>query len=439
MEELISASRVRLISSSLILVAAVGCGGSGGGGGAGTGGEGGSSQSTTVTFTFNGPAPTVVAAKIGSGAFSAQNLSSGTLTLTIPGGTNNFVVAYACPAQVGNTSHTELLANQFVVEASTADGDAYAGSCPTYVQPQFQMGTLTASVDGSAIPRATEVEVAAANGASYNYLGGSPVSSLSLGAPLGTDRVEVLAYSYPAAGLTLLAARNFNNQAVPGALNGGSTVVLGAADQVTTPGITYNNVPAGFTSPYTNVDFELEGTDDLAIARGAADQYPTLPASAVESGDYYLFSAVARNNNEFVLGGVTSTSGGPISFTFPAPWSYAGPAPAALPGFSFAYTGFTSKTGALDWATINWMTGSTTTTYTLNYFEMAATANYLNGATSLAFPDLSGLSGFLVAPSSGTAVNWTATIGQYSYVPFETLPPNATWTAVQNVGTYTVP
>ena len=70
-----------------------------------------------------------------------------------------------------------------------------------------------------------------------------------------------------------------------------------------------------------------------------------------------------------------------------------------------AYSGFSSVTGVnyemqIEWP---WTAGAARFLY-----KMTATGNYLNGAPPLAFPDLSGLTGFLVPPGSGTVVLWGA-------------------------------
>ena len=131
----------------------------------------------------------------------------------------------------------------------------------------------------------------------------------------------------------------------------------------------------------------------------------------------------------------TSTAPSPLSFTFPAAWTYAGPTPSALPTFNFVYTGFSAKSGVFVAATILW-NGS----FGYNLFQVSATANYQNGSTSLAFPDLSSLTGFPPAVASGTQVQWSAAIAQSSSGPEQTLPANGgTLTAVENNGTYMVP
>jgi hypothetical protein len=419
---------------SLVLALMTGCGGSSGGN---SGGSGGGGNPTTVTSKFSGGTPTVVAAKIGSGAFTAETLSSGTLSLSIPSGTTDFAVAYVCPFFL---TRPFQLPEEVVYEVSTADGTAFTGPCLTDLSTG-QQGILTGNVDASGIPGASSVGIAVVNG-SYNILAGATLNGgFSMTVPAGNDRVEVLVNNSAlqgSGGIGLVAARNFNNQVVPGALNSGNTVVLGAADETTLAPITYSNVPSGYSVPTTSVGFIMGGNSGFGIAGPSTSQYPVLPAGAIQSGDFYEFAATAQsrtNSSEQVIVQTTSTNGGPVSFAFPAPWSYAGPTPAALPTFDFAYTGFSGKTGVIESVFASWISGNTGE----NLYEIAATANYQNGSTTLAFPNLSNLAGFLPSPSSGTQVTWTAEIVQASSGVFQAPASNTTGSAAVNSGTYVVP
>ena len=439
---------LRLGIGGLGLSLAVGCGGGSSGGG--TGGGGG--NPTTVTFTVKGAAPTAVAARVGFGAFTPETLTSGTLTLSIPSGTTSFAVAYACPPLAspltGLVSGT--ITRQTVLEASTADGTSFFLGCAE-VPASGQTGTLTGSVDATAIPALSYVSVQAANG---DLMLGTAVlgqkGDFSFSAPAGSDRVEVLAYSTSSPGTlpptsSVVAAKSFDSQQVPGALNGGSPVVLTAADETTPQAVTYKNVPAGFTAPALDVLFNLGGKTGFTVASGQGNSYPALPAGAVESGDGYFLIASAYQTSVGVIGvggavaaAATTATAGPMTFTFPAPWSYSGPAAAALPTFDFTYAGFTGKTGVQQLATLTWLTG-TSSSADENILLVEATANYLNGSTQVTVPDLSSLTGFLPAPASGTKVEWNAEIAQYSYPAGQTAPSTSTGSLVANVGSYTVP
>jgi hypothetical protein len=372
---------------------------------------------------------------VGAGLFTTQTLNSRSLSLSIPNGTTNFSVAYACTLPL---SAQVQVPEQFVFEASTADGSSFTAPCPMAV-PSSQTGAFTGSVDASGIPGATLVDIAASNGTSTTVGGVTLNAAFSLAEPAGVDRVMVLAYNNSQQGLSsLVAAKNFTNETVPGALNGGSTVVLGAADETTPEAITYSNAPSGYSQPTTTVGFIMGSAGGFTVAAPATTQYPALPAAAVQSGDHYTFIATTRSlstQGEEAVVLTNSTSGGPVNFTFPAPWSYAGPTPAALPSFNFAYTGFTGKTGVMESAMVGWVSA----TGVSSLYEVEATANYQNGSTALAFPDLSGVAGFLPAPTSGSLAVWTAEIVQSSGSATTTAPSNVTGIAVANSGTFTVP
>jgi hypothetical protein len=83
--------------------------------------------------------------------------------------------------------------------------------------------------------------------------------------------------------------------------------------------------------------------------------------------------------------------------------------------------------------------GWTTATGVSVFSEVNATANYQNGSPTLAFPDLSGIVGFLPAPTTGSAVAWTAEIVHSSLGATLVMPSNTTGSAVANSGSFTVP
>jgi hypothetical protein len=421
---------LRLSFPALVLLLIAGCGGGSGAGLGTTGGGGGNPTTVTIAFTGIGSTP-LVAAKIGSGVFTAQTLNAGTLNLSIPSGTSNYAVAFLCPSQ-------PLLSEEIVWEASIADGTSISLGCPS--EPG-QTGTLGVSLDASAIPGVVHFDIDAQNSNASLWEGASgPIANVSFPEPAGNDRVLVLAFN----GLipwSPVAAKNFDNQTVPGNLNGGNTVVFGAADKTRSEAITYNNVPSGFSIPSTYITLEMGGVGGVPFASGVTTQYSALPAGAQESGDSYLFEASSYAGSGSSLGvfAGTKNSGGAVSFAFPAPWTYAGPTPAALPTFSFDYTGFSGKTGVQMQGLIYWPAftpgGSTWT----DEIEVAATPNYQNGSTTMTVPDLSGLTGFLPTPTSGTKVQWEAEVWQFGS-GYQSEPSlNSTWAGVENSGGYTVP
>jgi hypothetical protein len=385
-----------------------------------------------------------VATKVGSGVFAAATLSSGVVTLSLPSGTTSFAVAFVCPA-ISLTSAGLQQTVENVFEATILDGTSFTESCQTGPSKP-DTGVLTGSVDASALSGAHILEVYAQSaqtgpiGLPFPVLGSS--GSFSVAAPLGTDRVLVLAYDSVVNGNMetlggLVAAKNFSSQSVPGALNGGNTVVFGAGDATTLEPVTYIGVPSGYSTPTILAGFELSGGGAVLLGTSDTNGYPAFPAGAVQSGDSYVFSAGARsisNPGEQVRVTTTSASAGPESFTFPAAWMYGGPAPAAWPSLNFAYAGFAGKTGVTDGVVESWKTGATMT----NMVVVISTGNSLNGSTTLAVPDLSGLAGFLAAPTSGTNVVWTAEISQGN-VPSVSGTREGSTMLVSNAGTYMAP
>ena len=386
---------------------------------------------TTVTFSFSHGSPTVVAAKIGSGSFTAQQLNAGKLTLSIPSGTTDFAVAYLCTS-------TSFPTFERIFEATIADGTSFSLSCVSPANPASP-GTLTGNVDASAISQANLLEIAASAGGLAVTAGVTSDTNFSVMVPAGTDRVEVLAYNSTSQGLesasSLLAARNFDNQVVPGSLNGGNQVVLGAADRTTPQSITYSNVPAGYSAPSTLVELIMAGGAGAFSVSHSTSEYPALPSGATKSGDSYSFLANAMNSanpTEMMFVANRASSAGPVSFSFPAAWSYSGPTPAALPSFNFTYSGFGQNSGVTESAFISWGLPLMT------QIAVTASTNYQNGSTTLAIPDLSAVTGFVAPPPSGTLVVWVGLIEQNDQ-RVQAMSANPAATSVENSGFYTVP
>jgi hypothetical protein len=439
-------SFLTFLAPALACLAISGCGGSGG-----THGDCGCPANfTIVTVKFAGT-PTEVATQIGSGSFTAATLSSGSVTLNVPAGTTNFAVAYVCQ---GTSTLGDIQTNytyQYVFEASTLDSTSLSETCAfAGLTGTGSSGTLTGSVDASAIPGANYVGVEADNGSSgeEDILSGDS-QQFSESMPAGTDRAAVEGYVYTSgqigsdAVFTLAAVRNFNGVAVPGALNSGTTVTLGAADQVTTQPISYSNVPGGFSTPATIANYDWNGGGGILLSNGATNQYPVVPASAAESGDSYSFVSstqlvTSSNVGEGVFVDTNTTTGGALNVSFPAPWSYSGPTPAAQPTFDMTNSSITGTTGVTASGELAWFVPSVGSSSQV-VWSVNATGNYLNGSTSLAFPDLGSLTGFVSGPASGDTANWFAIISKSSAASGQSVFPNGTITSVENDGTFTVP
>jgi hypothetical protein len=126
------------------------------------------------------------------------------------------------------------------------------------------------------------------------------------------------------------------------------------------------------------------------------------------------------------------SGGGPQAFTFPTPWTYAGPTAAALPTFNFDYAGFSGTTDVTREGIIEWSSGTS-----VSSINMLASANYQNGATAISIPDLSGITGFIAPAPTGTTIHWQAGIGQG--VSVGSVDSSSTVTSVGNSGAYTEP
>jgi hypothetical protein len=422
-----SSSRLPLLFCVTLMTGLAGCGGtsnsSGGPGGGNPTNPGG--NATTITYTFP-VAPTAVATQIGTGPYTLATLTSGKLTLSIPSSETKFAVAYLCPLYTDTTvSASEELITQF----STLDGTSYTGGCGK--SPTSQTGTATVQVNAAAIPGAKWVGGGIGempwSGTTLNF---SP--SLLAGTydiPISASRSANFPDNY-------LAIRILRNQTVPGSLNDGAPVVFTASDAVQSQTITYANVPDGFSVIGPLVTYQTSGGANIFLngaGTGSAGQYTAIPAASVQSGDIYSFSVGAGpiSSSTGTSVGVQryTSTGGPQSFTFPAPWSYAGPTPAILPTFNFAYSGFSNF---YDLASIVWYPNTGIT----QDIQMSTTSNYLNGSTAMTIPDLSGLTGFLTPPTSGM-VSWYTNIFQGNYPT--TYSPIGTFQYVANNGAYTLP
>lgn len=436
-----SSGFLRVFVLAFLLGLVAGCGSNFSGSGSSNSGG------TAVNVAFAPATPTTAAVQIGSGSYRTETLTSGGLSFSLPSGTTTYAIAYICtpaPQTVGGQQYSTTL--EIVVEASAADGTSATLWCPYSLQggaqanPPGQTGALTINVNASAIPSASDLLVVAINGVHATQQSFTSVNaSGSFAAPVGADRVEVFAMDSSG---NLVAARNLTNQTVPGSLNGGSTIVLGTADETQPEPITYGNVPSQFGPPGVGVWINL-GLSSIPIGFFAAG-YPALPAGATENGDFNTWIAqdlLPSNVSESVLVEVNSTTAGPMTFDFPTPWSYSGPTPAARPTFDFnGYAGFSGKPGNTYNASLLWTDGINGAIGTNQYsVSVSASANYLNGATSITLPDLSSLHGFLPTPPTGADVTWEAQISQSSSSVLSATQPNSTITAAGNLGDYIEP
>jgi len=428
-----------------IFVASVcSCGGSIGAGNLGIGaGNPSASTPTTVTFTITGVTPTNVATKIGSGPFTTVSPKSGVVNITVPSNETAFAIAYFCTVSLSPSGNAPSeVREQDVFEATTLDGNSFSGAC----LPGFGSSSatapaqLTGSIDASAVSGVSSLVVAAGN-VDFNFPF-TNASSFGFATASGTDRVLVLAYdnvSSPPAlsgSTTLEAAKSFANQTVPGALNGGNTVVLGLQDETTPVAISFGNLPSGFAIDSSSASFLTSDGRAILIAEPATKQYPALPKNSTESGDYYSIFMDASNGQSGISVTKNLTLAASVALIFPPGWSYAGPTPAPQPTFNVAYSGFSSSQGVSYGAAWNWSPSGSGIQYSAS---VTATRNFLNGTTVISMPDLSGLAGALSTPATGDYVNWDVGITQTAYESQPATLANSTVTNVGNSGTYEIP
>lgn len=391
------------------------CGGSGGG----TGGGPDQSAPATITFTFVDNAPLTAALQVGGGAFVPVNPQNKQLVLNIPAGVSRYILAYDC-----------AVSGDFVVEATKQDGTAFNASC-VGLAPS---GLLTGTVDASQIAGATSVDVDGKQGLALTV--GAIATFTNASMPAGSNDVAVVAFSTSGA-ITPKAVRIFRSQIVPGALNGGNPVVLGAGDLLTQQPITLNNVPAGFAASTT---VEYHTANGVIPLLDALTQYPTIPSATAQPGDFYLLISSATNsqiNHASSASFIQRSPGGPITANLPPVWSFSGPVPSALPNFPINYSGFGTSAGTFNQVHVSWVPALRTTAS----LEILTTGNFASG-TGVVVPDLRSLPNFPAPPASGIDVNWTAQIlnTPLANVVISAQPwPSGNFSMVTNLDSFTVP
>jgi hypothetical protein len=389
----------------------------------GCGGGGSSSQlrmGTTVTVNFPDAAPAAAAEQIGAGMWTVASLQGKELTLTIPPNETRYGIAYVCPPIGAHDSESVVLA--------TTQDSAPVGICPVISSPS--KGAVTGSVDVSAIPGASSVAI-------YGPLGSVTVANLTgafnFQVNQGTDDIVFVALD---ASQQILAVKILPSQTVPGAVNGGMTVVLAPAQETTYQTISVTNVPAGFIGLQTTGDYETANGTIFPIAIPGS-QYAVVPVSETQAGNKYEFSATdaevqlpPNSGLQSVAARLSTASASTgVTLPLPAPLPYSPPVPAKFPSFDIGYTGFAGNSDVNYSVGLNWVLAGGSGTS----LRVEATSAYQNGATTLAVPDLTSLTGFLAAPGSGARVSWSAGVIEFA------APPADSSAAVANAGSYIAP
>jgi hypothetical protein len=424
-----------------------GCGG-------GTGGGGGGTRSTTITVDisefFPPPLPPM-ALKVGTGPFTPITPQSNQqITFTVPSATVPYALAWECtfiiPPSPGNPIQT-IENIVFVFESTAQDATSYRADCSganDSFHPFPPKGSATGTVDASAIPGAHTIEITGAGGGDAN---GDPLFVLDTGGSVpfnatltvGTDDVAFAVFNSSSniGGIKIL-----RGQTVPGAINGGNTVIFGPSDVPTTQPLNVN-IPAGFSLNFITEDYFTAGPNSTSLLLDSSlTQYQAVPTASAQNGDSYLFTVQASNaTSSLGLSQSITNGGGPLTLALPAPWSYAGPTPAALPTFDLNYSGVAGLPTVTQTVDIGWQTSANP----LVLFEITvlATGSYQNGATTITIPDLSGIPGFFGPASSGTTVPWAGVIRGGS-LPLKNFLPSLPHTDsssvfVLNTGSYVVP
>lgn len=385
--------------------------------------------SSTVTVTFTNGTPTAAAVQMGSGAFTAATIQNNQTSFTLPTGTTSYTLAFVCPPE-GPPGFQ--ITNEFVVEATLADGTTYSVSC----QNPPPLASATGMVDATAIPGAAKVIVGGKGGFGTTL---SAISgSFNVNLPVGTNDFAVVAED---ASNNVLAVKILRSQSVPGAINGGNTIALGASDEVVQEPVTVNNTPAGFIPAVLFVEFRTANGSVIGLQVSAGSTYRAMPAAAVQAGDSYFIDCSTDDSatKDFVVGvNEIINSAGPLTINLPAEWSNAvSPAPSAFPAFTLNYTGFPAGSNLALEATIAWNTSTTSA----DFITVDATSAFQNGSTSLTIPNLSSLPGFLPVAPSGATIDWNVVIAN-AQTPLSFLPSvlaNGTGPLVESRGSYVVP
>lgn len=391
------------------------------------GGGGNSTPGTNVVYTFSGTvAPVAAAVQIGSGGWSTVSISGGQLTVSVPSGTNNYSLAYVCPAWQGMS----VVNQEYAIAATLDDGTALNVSC--FKSPT--LGAATGSADGTAIAGATNLRIVGTEGLGTALA--APSGSFSANMATGTNDVAVLADDNSG---DVLGAKIVRAQTVPGAINGNNTITLAPSDGTTQQSITVTNIPSGFVNPaaVSAEYWTANGTLFSLMNNTGATQYAIVSSSEAQTGDYYLFSANSADTAAFqnIYVATTATSPGPVTLELPAPLPFAAPAPAAQPTFTLNYSGFSSTAASGDAVSLQWFVNSST----LDEITVYATAAALNGTTTVSVPDLTSLSGFFQTPASGTTVYWLAYAYGGTYPWFSPTPSSGTIAYGETNGQYTEP
>ncbi|HEY6306216.1 MAG TPA: hypothetical protein VI488_07115 [Candidatus Angelobacter sp.] len=388
--------------------------------------------STTVTVTFINGTPLAVATQVRNGSFTSATPGS-QVTLMVPNGTTTYAIAFLCPT----VTTTPIFNFEIVVESTIQDATSLTENCLAPPNTGAATGNVSSSIPGTA---GLEIRGPQNTGTNINSASGS----FSAAMPVGQNDVAVTALDSLG---NVLGAKILRSQTVPGTIGGSGITLAAPNDATTTQSVTIANVPAGFASPSGLVIYHTPNGTAFTVSPNASNlpnptPYAVVPAASTQAGDFYQYFTSFTDlatGSQLIGAGMTTTSGaGAVTLTAPVPWTYSGPVPANLPTFTYNYSGFTGFPTTLEDAEVSWPVSATTT----NEILVTATANFLNGATIITIPDLSGVSGFLTPAPSGTTIGWFALIlggNPQAVVNLVNPPANASGIFVRTGGQFTQP
>ena len=364
-------------------------------------------SSTTITVGFGGTQPSAVAQQIGTGPWTTASLQGGKLTVTIPSGTANaqYAIAYVCPLPFINGNPLQMTL-EYVIEATPKDGTSYTAPCAA---PPFSLGSATGSVNAAAIPGTTDVWILGpVGGLTLGKVGGTN-GTFNVNLTTGTEDIAALAVD---GSQNLLGVKILRSQTIPGAVNGGNSIVFSANDATHTQPVTLLNAPAGFNSPTFVASYFTAANTIFGLNNLSNSQYAAVSASETQSGDYYEFigraATINGSHSQSVEALQTTDTAGPVTLSFPAPLSVAAPVPATFPTFSINYTGFANQTAVSYGAQLDWTITSGPSNTNVYDMSVIATAAYQGNSSNITIPNLTSLAGFLPMAPSGSSIRWTA-------------------------------
>ncbi len=380
--------------------------------GSGSGGKMMVSGGLMITATFTGTVmPSAVAFQAGpTGTFQPLTLSGSSASFTLPSGVSSYGFAYMCPTFAPNPPNIETAADESIIQATASDTTSLSFACPS------TGGNVSATFDYSAIPGATLAELIAVNHTAQIIGPANGYVALS-GVPLGkTDIAFVVLGSTGALAIQIQRGVNVTSSTPTIAFPPMTT-----ANMLGTAADTLQNIPplassggfytAGIYNTYNTaggLSIPLSAPFSQSSAQSQPSAYPTVPAGLAQPGDFYLLQGgaeIAPLITQIVGVDVSTTAPTTLSLALPTPsGSLTAPTAAAFPTFNANVSGFTDTGTIIDSSVISYQpVGGGTETF---YVDTYVTQSWLGTNTTFTVPNLSMLTGFAPAPSSGVTEYW---------------------------------